>query len=179
MTGYRARAPRGDRPLAILGVSDVIVLEAQPAVPFRTIEVSAWGRWVREVQIPVVAAERLKELGKHLEIVWASEWGHTAHTAFREALDLPDEPWAFLPVQFNKLTAIRAYAGALPWVWIDGPLADLRQSPAGETDGLIVRLDPSRGIADVDPAELVESLAARTKIERAANSRPDRPKAAG
>ena len=106
MAKYTARPPRGDRPLLVLGISGVMVLEGEAAVPVSMHHLSAWGRWVRDVEIPHAASERLAELAERFEIVWASEWGHNAHTAFREALELPEEPWAFLPVQFDKLRMI-------------------------------------------------------------------------
>ncbi|GGH33305.1 hypothetical protein [Microbacterium album] len=149
MPKYQAQPPRGDRPLAILGISDVVVLEGEPDVPVTRHEVSAWGRWVRDVQIPDGAADGIRRLAARYEIVWASEWGHNAHTAFAAALGLPDDPWPFLPVQFDKLETIRAYAGELPWVWIDGPVVDLHEPDAVE-DGVLVRVDPRRGLAGVD-----------------------------
>lgn len=157
MAGYSARPPRGDRPLAVIGICDVIVLEALPAVPVRTHRISAWGRWVRDVTIPEVAPQRIRELAAHFEIVWASEWGHNAHTAFRTALNLPEEPWPFLPVQFDKLTAIRNYAVELPWIWIDGPYADLHDTGSLDAGGTIIRVDPRRGIADVDTMALADN----------------------
>ena len=35
MAGYRARPPSGERPVLALGISDVVVLEAEPRVPVR------------------------------------------------------------------------------------------------------------------------------------------------
>lgn len=154
MAKYTARPPQGDRPLLVLGISGVVVLEGEATVPVSTHHLSAWGRWVRDVSIPDAAAVRLAELAERFEIVWASEWGHNAHTAFRQALDLPQEPWAFLPVQFDKLRMIREYAGALPWAWVDDPIVDLRGEPPVCEDGVIVRVDPAVGILGVDPQEL-------------------------
>lgn len=158
MAGYRPRPPEGDQPVLALGISDVIVLESEPRVPYAMHHVSAWGKWVRDVAIPIEAPARIAALAERFQVVWASEWGHNAHTAFRAALDLPEEPWPFLPVQFDKLPAVRRYAGALPWAWVDGPVADLHESP-GEaqdgSDGVIVRVDPGVGIAGVDPDDLL------------------------
>ncbi|WEK62510.1 MAG: hypothetical protein P0Y60_07145 [Candidatus Microbacterium colombiense] len=154
MAKYTARPPRGDRPLLVLGISGVVVLEGEAAVPVSVHHLSAWGRWVRDVAIPDAAATRLAELAERFEIVWASEWGHNAHTAFRQALDLPEEPWPFLPVQFDKLRMIRDYAGALPWVWVDDPVVDLHGEAPVCDDGVIVRVDPTVGILGVDPTEL-------------------------
>jgi hypothetical protein len=159
MAKYLPRRPSGERPIAVLGISDVVVLESEPRVPVTTYTVSAWGKWVREVQIPDVAPERIRQLAEHFDLVWASEWGHNAHTAFRPALGLPEEPWPFLPVQFDKLAAIRAYADWMPWVWIDDPVVDLREAGmVAPTDGVIVRVDPHEGIAGVDVPALVAAV---------------------
>jgi len=142
----------------VLGISDVLVIEGPAAVPVTTHHVSAWGRWVRDVAIPDDAAARVRRLAARYEVVWASEWGHNAHTAFAAALDLPDEPWPFLPVQFDKIDRIRAYADGLPWAWIDSPVVDLR-AIGDVTDGVLVRVDPSRGISGVDLDELDARIA--------------------
>lgn len=160
MAKYEARRPTGDRPLLVLGISDVVVLEGEAEVPVGRHLVSAWGKWVREVEIPVVAPERIRELGRRFEIVWASEWGHNAHTAFREALGLPEQPWPFLPVQFDKLATIRRYAAGLPWAWVDGPVVDLHGEVPRVDDGVIVRVDPRRGIEGVDASALAQAVAA-------------------
>ena len=159
MGSYRARAPRGDRPLVVLGISDVVVLEQEPSVPVTMHHVSAWGRWVRDVAIPDAAPAAIRRLAERYDVVWASEWGHNAHTAFAVALGLPAEPWPFLPVQFDKAAAIRAYAGGLPWAWIDSPVTDLH-APASGADGILIRVDPGSGIAGVDLDRLDADLAA-------------------
>ena len=149
MARYEARPPRGDRSIVVLGISDVVVIESEPAVPVTMHHVSAWGRWVRDVAVPDAAPDIIRRLAEHYDVVWASEWGHNAHTAFAEALGLPAEPWPFLPVQFDKLATIRDYARGLPWAWIDGPVVDLHE-PGTVDDGVIVRVDPAFGIAGVD-----------------------------
>lgn len=156
---YRARAPRGDRPLVVLGISDVVVLEEPADVPATAHHVSAWGRWERDVVIPDAVADRIRRLASRYDVVWASEWGHNAHTAFAGVLGLPAEPWPFLPVQFDKLARIREYAGGLPWAWIDGDVVDLHE--VGDVaDGVLVRVDPRRGLAGVDLDDLDARLAA-------------------
>jgi hypothetical protein len=159
MAKYEPRRPSGARPLVVLGISDVIVLESAPTVPTSRHRVSAWGRWTREVDIPDAAPAIIRDLGERFDIVWASEWGHNAHTAFRDALQLPEDPWPFLPVQFDKLAAIRRYAQGLPWAWIDGSVVDLDEDAASLTDGVIVRVDPSQGIAGVDAEALADQVA--------------------
>jgi hypothetical protein len=68
-------------------------------------------------------------------------------------LDLPVRPWPFLPVQFHKLAAIRAFAAGRPWVWIDDSIHDLGTLD-DPPDGILVPVDASRAIMSVDPEAL-------------------------
>ncbi len=154
---YTARARPGNLPLLVMGVSGVLVLDAAPAVPTTRHHVSAWGKWARDVVVPDVAPQMLLELGRHFEIAWASEWGHNAHTALARTLGLPQEPWPFLPVQINKIDAIRNYAAGSPWAWIDDDVTDLSGAPQA-SDGVIIRTDPARGIAGIDIGGLVDAV---------------------
>ncbi|MDR2256249.1 MAG: hypothetical protein LBE25_09665 [Arthrobacter sp.] len=158
MAKYEALRPSGARALLVLGISDVVALEDEAAVKVEVKHVSAWGRWARDVAVPVDAADVIAELGRHFDIVWASEWGHNAHTAFGEALGLPAEPWPFLPVQFDKLAAIRNYARGLPWVWIDGDVVDLHPQDPEDGEGIILRVDPGVGISGLDVGALVAAV---------------------
>jgi hypothetical protein len=151
-----------DRPLAIIDVDGVLVLE-RPVVPVTRHEVSAYGRWVREVLVPVDAPTRLRELAEHFELVWAGAWSHMAHSALREVLDLPPEPFPFLPVQFHKLPGIRSHAAGRPWLLIDDSIHDLGHVPDPD-DGLLVPVDSSRGIVDVRFADLQRRLAALSSV---------------
>lgn len=161
---YSARPRPGRLPLLVLGISGVVVLD-DPDVPATAHRVSAWGRWARQVVIPDTAREKIAELTQYFEIAWASEWGHNAHTALGGPLDLPQEPWPFLPVQFNKLTAIRQYADGAPWVWVDEPVTDLSGIPEA-TDGVIVRTNPQAGLASIEPQDLLEAINRKTQKTR-------------
>lgn len=160
MPTYLARRPSVDRPLLILGISGVVVIETEPRVPVTIHRISAWERWVRNVAIPDAAASQLRDLAERFAIVWASEWGHNAHTAFRSALALPEDPWPFLPVQFDKLDHIRAYADGAPWAWVDDPVVDLHGAVPDCDDGVVWRTDPAVGIVGLDPDQLSERVAA-------------------
>lgn len=155
MSAYTPARTGGGKPIAFLGLAGVIYLDEPPATPVTLRRVCAWGKWSRTVAIPAAAQEKIAALTAAFDIVWISEWGHNAHTAFREALDLPDEPWPSLPVQFGKLAAIRRYARELPWAWIDDKLVT---EPAA--DGLVVPVDPRLGIATVDVAAVRRSAGA-------------------
>lgn len=140
---------RADAPLLILGVSDVVILEGRSSVAAEPERVSAAGKWVRDVLVPDGTAQRIKRLAEDFNIVWASEWGPNAHVALRDVLGLPATPWPYLPVQFNKLEAIQAYAAGRSWVWIDEPTVDLEPVPS-HAGGVVVRVDPSKGIAGIE-----------------------------
>ena len=151
-----ARTDHRSRPVAALDVDGVVVL-AHPVVPVVRHSVSAYGRWRREVLVPEVAPAKLARLAELLDCVWVSAWSHNAHPALREALDLPEEAWPWLGAQFGKLPAIRAYAAGRPWAWIDDGIDDLAVQP-DPPDGLLVRVRPGYGLADVDPDALYQSL---------------------
>lgn len=156
LSKYTPRPPKDiDAPVLVLGVADVIAIEEAPAVGTHIELVSAAGKWVRHVVIPEGTAELIAELSERFTIVWASEWGPNAHVAFREPLGLPDDPWPYLPIQFNKLETIQRYAAGRPWAWIDGPSVDLEPIPA-DPGGLVIRVNPQTGLAGLSPAELDE-----------------------
>jgi hypothetical protein len=155
--GYGPRAVSADtRPLIAIDIDGVIALEDPPEVAATAHEVTAWGKWRREVTIANGTAETIHLLAERCEIAWASAWSYTAHEAFRDALSLPSEPWTFLPAQFHAEAAIAEYAAGRRWAWII-------ESPAGtglswRYDGLIVTVDPHRGLPSIDPAGLLSEL---------------------
>lgn len=157
MSPYTPARTGGGKPIAFLGLAGVIYLDEPPATPVTLRRVSAWGKWARTVAIPESAPGQIAALAHTFDIVWICEWGHNAHTAFREALGLPAEPWPSLPVQFGKLAAIRRYARDLPWAWIDDTLV-IEQA----ADGVVVPVDPRLGIAAVDIAAVEAAVVRRS-----------------
>jgi hypothetical protein len=146
------------RPIAVVEVDGVLALD-NPKVPVFEALVHTYGnRWARPISIPVGASDVLRRLSSEFDVVWASSWSHNAHPALQEVLGLPIEPWPFLPVQFRKLGAIRAYAAGRPWVLIDDAIHDLGRL-ADPPDGLLVPVDAGEGIVSVDPAALLRQLA--------------------
>ncbi|MFF9040567.1 hypothetical protein ACF090_34460 [Streptomyces sp. NPDC014892] len=152
----RTRTAPSGRPVAALDVDGVVVLE-HPEVPVERHSVSAYGRWRRQVLVPRVAPARLARLSELFDCVWVSAWSHTAHPALREALGLPEKEWPWMGAQFDKLPAIRDFAAGRPWVWIDEGIDDLGAWP-DPPDGLLARVRPGHGLADVDPEELFDKL---------------------
>jgi hypothetical protein len=76
----------------------------------------------------------------------------TVHACVR-----PEQPWPFLPVQFRKLPAIRTYAAGRAWVLIDDSIHDFGLV-GDQPDGLLVPVDPGRGITAIDPDMLRAEL---------------------
>ncbi len=154
---YTPAAVTSGTPLAVLGVEGVVVLDGEAHVPARLEHLSARGKWVRDLQIPDGTREAVAHLAQRYSIVWASEWGPNAHLALADILDLPATPWPYLPLQFNKLAAIRQYAGGRPWVWIDDPVVDLDPLP-DDPGGVVVRVDPSKGLVGLDLSAIDEAV---------------------
>jgi hypothetical protein len=135
-----------------LDVDGVIAVDEPAATPTVECSVSAWGRWRRQIKVPINAPQILAQLAPHFEIVWASAWGHNAHTALAPVLDLPQEPWMFLPVQFGKPTAVASYAATRPWVLIEDDTGGGTEAVSSDH---VVLVDPRRGIADIDTEKLI------------------------
>jgi hypothetical protein len=153
------------RPIAVVEVDGVVVLD-HPTVPVTETVVHAYGnKWARRVNVPVGADIALRRLADQFDIVWASAWSHNAHPALRKVLDLPENPWPFLPVQFHKLDSIRAFAAGRPWIWIDDSIHDLGRLD-DPPDGILVPVDAGKGIVSVDPQAL------RTQLEQRVTAPP-------
>ncbi|WP_223693884.1 hypothetical protein [Leifsonia poae] len=150
LTKYRP-VPVADplKPLLVLGVTNVVALDDVPAIPADRMRVSAAGKWTREVYIPRGTAGLVAGLATRYSIVWASEWGPNAHIALHDVLDLPDRPWPYLPVQFDKIGFIQRFAAGRRWVWVDDPVVDLGELPTAE-GGTVLRVDPLVGLVGVD-----------------------------
>ncbi|HTX07388.1 MAG TPA: hypothetical protein VME22_02190 [Solirubrobacteraceae bacterium] len=143
-------------PVVGLDVDGVIALDEPVATPTLDFTVSAWGRWRREIRVPVQAADVVARLAEVCEIVWVSAWGHNAHTALAPILHLPERPWLFLPVQFDKPSALARYAGERPWVLIEDSVGG---GADGAFGGHVVLVDPTRGIAEIDADDLCARVA--------------------
>jgi hypothetical protein len=155
--GFGPLAVSGDpRPLIAIDIDGVIALDDPPEVAATTHAVSAWGKWRREVAIADGTAETIGMLAGRCEIAWASAWSYTAHEAFRDALSLPAEPWTFLPAQFHAEAAIAEYAAGRRWAWIIESAAGSGLS--WRYDGLIVSVDPRRGLPSIDTDALLKEL---------------------
>jgi len=143
------------RPLVALDVDGVIVLDDEPVVPVTHQLVTAFGKWRREVAIPDGAAEAIATLAERCELAWASAWSYNAHEALRSALSLPEQPWAFLPAQFDA-DAVADYAAGRRWAWITE--TGMARSMSTDGAGMIVGTDGRRGLPSVDLGALQEAL---------------------
>ncbi|HWI23282.1 MAG TPA: HAD domain-containing protein, partial [Baekduia sp.] len=144
-------------PLLALDVDGVVVLDEPTPEEALEYSVTAWGRWRREIRVPADAARIIARLSEHFEIVWVSSWGHNAHTALAPILGLPDEPWTFLPVQFSKAEAVERYADGRPWILIEDAVAS---GSTAEWGAHVISVDPTRGLTDVDPDDVIARAAA-------------------
>jgi hypothetical protein len=112
-----------------------------------------------------VAAENLRVLGIHFDLVWASGWEEKADEHLPHLLDLPSG-LPFLrfersPGRSNahwKLDAIEEYAHSRALAWIDDAFndachtwADARPAPT-----LLVRTTPERGLTSAEAQLLVD-----------------------
>ncbi|MPY56544.1 hypothetical protein [Streptomyces spongiae] len=115
----QAEADTAERPVLGLDVDGVLVFTEPVGTPATEHHVTAWERRERNISAPVTAPAIIELPARDLEIVRVSAWGHNAHTALHEALELPATPWRSLPVQFDKARALAANAGDRPWMPID------------------------------------------------------------
>lgn len=129
-----------------LGVDGVVVLDEPPLVPFRSWTVSAAGKWRRQIAVPEHAAAVVRTFAEHAQVVWVSAWSYLAHEALREALDLPEEPWEHLAVQFDPVSAVAEYASGRQWMVVTDMLALHRDAPV--LAGSVYALDPRRGLGE-------------------------------
>jgi hypothetical protein len=158
--GFGFQAVSSDsRPLVAIDIDGVIVLDDPPEVDATLHEVTAWGMWRREVRIAVGTAEMIHQLADRCEVAWATAWSYNAHEALRDALSLPAEPWAFLPVQFHAEAAVAEYARGRRWAWITESAAGPGEAP--RDGGVIIAVDPRRGLPSVDLTSLLTELGVR------------------
>jgi hypothetical protein len=139
-----------------IDVDGVIALDEDPSVPYTAHDVTAWRKWRRSVLIPDGSAEVIRTLSQHCELAWATAWSYDAHEALRDALSLPAEPWRFVPAQFHAEDAIASYAGGRAWAWITE--SDGASGPSHHQGGLIVAVDPRRGLPSIDVGTLLTEL---------------------
>lgn len=142
------------RPLVALGVDGVLALDADPLVPTTSHTVSAHGRWTRDIELPDGAAQTISRLSESAELVWVGPWSYLAHEALAPALGLHGEPWPFLPAQFDAVPMVRAYAAGRPWALVTEDKTSSDDAP----DGVVIVVDPRRGITDVDADLLIDAL---------------------
>lgn len=151
-----AMPPRGARPVVGIDVDGVIAVANPARTPVHAYRVSAWGRWSREILVPVAASATLARLAQVADLVWISAWGHVAPGVLTPLLDLDEgsEAWPYLPTQFGKAQALADYAHGRRWALIHDDV-DNATAPA---EGLIVVVDPHVGIAEVDIEDLIRRL---------------------
>lgn len=149
------------RPLVAIDVDGVIALDPGATVARTRHVVAAWGKWRREIEVADGTAQALRALASRCEVAWASAWSYTAHEALRPVLELPEDPWHFLPCQFDAATIVAQYAAGRAWAWVTADAASSGQE--AEADGGIVAVvDDRRGLPSLDLDELLRRLGAAT-----------------
>jgi hypothetical protein len=110
------------------------------------------------------AGERLRRLGQHYDLVWATGWEDRANDYLPPLLGLPGE-LPFLTFDGNarfgsahwKLDAIDRYAGVRPLAWIDDSIDDSCRywAQAREAPTLLVPVEPQRGLEEAHAEALI------------------------
>lgn len=112
--------------------------------------------------VPYEMDLRLELLNLSFDIVWATAWFGSAHSAFREHLHLPEEPWPYLKWNQYKLTEILKYAGSRPWAWADDDISFELDGLGWDADRMLpdnaylLQVEPNRGLTDEDTHSLLK-----------------------
>jgi hypothetical protein len=151
----------GDKPVLAVDIDGVVLLhgfEEPPSWPAATMEM------IDGLVYPVVvgAGDRLRELSKHFDLVWASGWERRSNL-LSPLLGMPERPYLSFrgAARFGsadwKLSPLSEYARSRPLAWIDDSFdqacyswARLRAEPT-----LLVPTESQRGIQDDHVAALV------------------------
>lgn len=115
--------------------------------------------------ISVAAGERLRRLGEHYDLVWATGWEERANDHLPPLLGLSDD----LPVltfggraRFGsahwKVDALDDYGGARPLAWIDDNIDETceRWAASRKAPTLLVPTESDRGLEEVHVDVLVD-----------------------
>ena len=115
--------------------------------------------------IPDGVADRLRRLGEHYDVIWATGWEDRANDRLPDILGLPGE-LPFLTFGGNarfgtahwKIDAIDMYAGDRPLAWIDDCLDETCQAWASDRDAptLLVPTEPDRGLEEAHVDALLD-----------------------
>ncbi len=131
----------------------------QPSADFRGVSLEHWdsGEMYR-IWISAANADRLRRLGEHFEIVWATGWNQHANEIIAPLHGLPDLPVIELAWSEDlrsletswKLPAIVDYVNDRACVWIDDHIRDDVEewARARGTPTLVLRADHRTGLSD-------------------------------
>jgi hypothetical protein len=123
------------------------------------------------IRVPAGTSERLARLAECFEMVWATSWENDAHPAFAERLGLGSALWPVISFGGRlgetmtwKLSAVRAFVGELPCVWIDDDLFDdafrwaAERSESGQPT-LLLRTEAHLGLTEQQTTAALEFVA--------------------
>lgn len=142
------------KPILFLDVDGVLNCHAWPNADYENLLQDIGGF---RCLVPPETRERLRRILEHYEPVWATAWLGRAHSAWREALDLPQEPWPYVSYVEYKLPSIIKMAGWRPWAWVDDDAnweIERLGWKASYVSGLVISPDGRYGITE----EIVEQL---------------------
>lgn len=113
--------------------------------------------------ISLPAGDRLRRLGEHYELVWATGWEERANDHLPALLGLPELPCLTFDGQARfgtahwKVAAIDRYAGERPLAWIDDSLDESCHAWARERPAptLLVPTESDRGLEEAHVEALI------------------------
>jgi hypothetical protein len=107
------------KPILFLDVDGVLNVFEPFSVEVDEYLVTSTSGTPEPIFVPKGSRECVKFLSNKFDIVWATAWEGSAHTALKEALDLEDEPWPHIDWLGKKISEILKYASDRPWAWVD------------------------------------------------------------
>jgi hypothetical protein len=160
--GRRSSDGGGEKPVLAVDIDGVVALLGFEELPeWPAAEMALVGGAMHCISLE--AGERLRQLGRSFEVIWASGWERRSHELGRH-LELPDYPYLTFKgaARFGsahwKTGPLEKYARGRPLAWVDDSLDercyDWARSRSEPT--LLVEVEPDVGLQEIH----VEALTA-------------------
>lgn len=109
--------------------------------------------------------QALLDLTDVFDLVWCTTWGHQANTDIGPRIGLPPLPvieFGSVPIQpesrlYYKTLYVQPFADDRPFAWVDDEISNwdsMYLSDVHEADTLLLKIDPTIGLAEEDFAAL-------------------------